>query len=183
MLVLLPPVGAVFMWQKLSYEKMQAYRNGQVLAFLGGVVAVLAARLPLAELRLHLHEKIGAADLKLMLIFGGVSLAGIVIMLLGIKISRAGELDLYLLYLIQERKITDLPMLADMAGISYKTLTLKLEKLIDGPLQNAYIYHRDKALILPGISERSAFRCGQCGATTVLYANEERICDYCGAPL
>lgn len=183
MLVLFPPLGAVFMWRKLSYEKLQAYRNGQVVAIFGGVVAILAARLPLAELVYVLRGQSAPSSISFILLFGSVSLVGIGMILLGIKISRAGELDLYLLYLIREQKITDLPKLAQMAGISYKTLTLKLEKLIDGPLQDAYIYHRDRILIVPGISERSACFCRQCGATTVLYANEERICEYCGAPL
>ncbi len=183
LLVLVPPLGAVFVWRKLSYEKMRAHRNGEVLAIFGAVVTVLVARWPLGELVFLLRGKSQAGSITFILVLGSVSLVGIGIILLGIKISRAGELDLYLLYLIREKKITDLPTLAEMAGLSYKTLTLKLEKLIDGPLQDAYIYHRDKVLIVPGISERIACFCRQCGGTTVLYVNEERICDYCGAPL
>ena len=86
--------------------------------------------------------------------------------------------------LITVERLTKLDTLAQRAGTDYAGAASAVEWLIDADLLGgAYLSHNDREVIVPGISERIARRCPSCGGTTVLFANDRQICDYCGGAL
>ena len=78
-------------------------------------------------------------------------------------------------------RITRLDKIAQIMKTDYARSADVIQSLIDnGLLKNTYIYHRDKEVIISGISEKIACKCRCCGATTVLYGTDIRECVYCG---
>lgn len=184
-LLLLPPVGVYFLILKVTYEKSR-YSANSVWTIVIGVLLMVPALFwigLLAGLSDNFWNEVQRAFPLLSLLCIGLPV-GIACIVLGLVLRRLGrENDAYRrLILIEE--VTDLYRIAERMHTTYAHATRVIERLIDGGiLPDAYIFHRDHELIVPGISKKIALRCRNCSGTTVLYTNEERICTYCGGQL
>ena len=97
---------------------------------------------------------------------------------------RRGRIADAYMKIITVDRVTAIREIAARMQTTYASAADNIQKLIDaGQLCNAYIYHRDGEVIVPGISRKQAWYCRSCGGTTVLYANDTRMCEYCGAAL
>ena len=179
-LLILFPVGVFFMVRKIIHERTHYYDNGIKMIIMGAVFMALTVPVIL------LFLITGADNTKSLIIVtmipGVYAVFGAVSIVLGLIYKCKGkENETYMKAIVYE-KITKIDTLAGIAKTSYSGAANVIQRLIDSDmLKGAYIYHKDREVIVPGISKKIAFRCKNCGGTTVLYANEKKECIYCGA--
>ena len=179
-LVILFPVGVFFLIRKVMHEKTQYYDNGVKMIVMGVLSMVLTV--PLILLIIITGADSARALIIVNAIPGMYALFGAVSVVLGVRFKQKGkQWNAYMKAIVND-KITNIDMLAKMAKTTYSGAVDVIQKLIDSRLlEGAYIYHRDREVIVPGVSKKIAFRCKYCGGTTVQYANDEKECVYCGA--
>ena len=182
LLVTLFPMGIYLLILKTSYEKTRYFGNGVRLIVLGAVMMVPT----LGFILLVLHSgATRARDLWMLTGIAGVPfLVGLFCFVFGWVLRHRGlENDAYRRLILVDR-VTDMETITRRMRTDYAHATRVIERLVDSELlPDAYLYHRDHELIVPGISKKIALRCKHCSGTTVLYSNEERICAYCGGAL
>ena len=182
LLVTVFPVGIYLVILKTAYEKARYFSNGVRLIVLGAVLMVPSLGFILTLLLT------GADSTSILLQLCGLAgipgLAGLFCFVFGWVLRHlGGENDAYRRLILVE-KVTDMPTITRRMGTDYAHATRVIERLMDaGLLPDAYLYHRDHELIVPGVSKKIALRCKNCSGTTVLYSNEPHICDYCGGDL
>jgi len=181
MLVLFP-LGIYYMIRKVSHEKKRYLSNGIIMTVVGSVFVVFSVPI------LSLLIATGADNLRSLLLLAVLPaaplLTGLGMIISGITLQRKGHTYQKFLTLITEYEITNLDDFKVEFNMPYSKVTSTLQKMIDiGFLSDSYIYHKDRELIVPGISKKIALKCKTCMGTTVLYSNEERICAYCGGEL
>ncbi|MBQ5712781.1 MAG: hypothetical protein IIV61_09275 [Oscillospiraceae bacterium] len=181
-LVILPPLGLFYVIHKTNREKELFYINGVKMAVIGITFLLLTLPPILLILFTGIDDPSG---LVFLLFFPGIfTLAGAAMTVLGIRLARRGKQHDRLLHLILQEKITRIERLCSLTSTTYPKVTDRVQWLIDnGMLPGAYIYHVDKEIIIPRISPRIAIKCVNCNGTSVLYANDERVCVYCGGRL
>ena len=182
MLVLLFPVGFYFLVVKTLMEKGRHYRNGTTLLVLGALLLVPSLGFVLlmvvtgADSRQALLAVIAPPCL--------LAAAALCFVVYGAWLRARGKREDLFRSLITEERVTDLDALAQRAGTDYAGAASVVGWLIDADLLGgAYLSHNDREVIVPGISQRIARRCPSCGGTTVFFANDRPICDYCGGAL
>lgn len=185
LLILLPPFGIYLLILKTTYEKAR-YSINSVWTIVIGVLLMLPSLFWLVLFMATSGGFQGIIDSwsPLILFFFIGFPIGLACIVLGLVLHHLGkENDAYQrLILIEE--VTDLYRIAERMHANYAHVTRVIERLIDyGILPDAYIFHRDHEVIVPGVSKKIALRCKNCSGTTVLYTNEERICAYCGGKL
>ena len=182
LLVTLFPMGIYLLILKTSYEKTRYFSNGVRLMVLGAVMMVPT----LGFILLVLHSgATRARDLWMLTGIAGVPfLVGLFCFVFGWVLRHRGlENDAYRRLILVDR-VTDMETITQRMRTDYAHATRVIERLMDSELlPDAYLYHRDHELIVPGISKKIALRCKHCSGTTVLYSNEDRICAYCGGAL
>lgn len=178
-MAILPPLGLFYVIHKTGREKEIFFLNGVKLTVIGGTLVLLT--LP-PILLVFVTGTDDPSGLWFLLFFpGAYTLLGAVLILLGIRVICRGRVNDRLLHLTLEEKITRMDRLCAHTGMTYPKVTARIQWLIDNELlRGAYIYHKDKEIIIPRISPRIAIKCRTCAGTTVLYANDERECVYCG---
>ena len=181
-LILLFPIGIFYLLKKLTVEKVKYYAHGVRLLVMGFFIVAVSA------IFIFWRVSMVYPDWWQMLQNGAFPfiyfLIGIGCIVTGIILRKKGATYEKYMVLIEEYHITNLDKLKSELHITYAKVTSQLEKLIEiGFLSECYIYHRDRELIVPSLSKKIAVRCITCGATTVLYSNEEPICAYCGGGL
>lgn len=182
MLAILPPVGIYFLFRKMEYEKTLYYANGTKMVVIGCAMMILTL---LPVLFLMTADGVEMRDRITVLAYPGFYfLCGFVYVLSGLIYRRKGRINDTYMKLITVDTITRIDKIADTLGVSYCEATRRISLLSDmGLLDDAYIYHRDREVIVPGISKKVARKCHTCMGTTVFYSNEERTCVYCGEKL
>lgn len=181
-LAVLPPLGLFYVIHKTSREKELFYINGVKMTVIG--ITLLLLTLPPILLVLCTGTDDPSGLVFLLFFPGGFTLVGAAMTVLGIRSVRQGKRNDRLLHLILEEKITRIEQLCALTATTYPKVTDRVQWLIDNELlRGAYIYHRDKEIIVPRISSRIAIKCVNCAGTSVLYANDERICVYCGGKI
>ena len=182
LLVTIFPVGIYFVILKTAYEKARYFSNGVRLIVLGAVLMVPSLGFILTLLLTGADSK--EVLFRLCGMAGIPCLAGLFCFVFGWVLRHLGlENDAYRRLILVE-KVTDMPTITRRMHTDYAHATRVIERLMDsGLLPDAYLYHRDHELIVPGVSKKIALRCKHCSGTTVLYSNEPHICDYCGGDL
>ncbi len=182
LLVLIFPVGFYFLIVKTLMEKGRHYRNGSVLLVVGALMLVPSLGFVL------LIVFTGADSRKALLAVIAMpcllAAAGLCFVIYGAWLRARGKREDLFRSLITVERVTGLDTLAQRAGTDYAGAVNVVAWLLDaGLLGNAYLSYNDREVIVPGISERIVRRCPSCGGTTVLFANDRPICDYCGGAL
>ncbi len=176
------PMGIYLLILKTTYEKARYFANGVRLIVLGAVMAAPTLGFILLLLATGADD---ARTLWMLVGFAGVPcLVGLFCFVFGWILRRRGlENDAYRRLILVDR-VTDMEDIARRMHTDYAHATRVIERLTSSELlPDAYLYHRDHELIVPGISKKIALRCRHCSGTTVLYSNEDRICAYCGGAL
>lgn len=182
LLVLIFPVGFYFLIVKTLMEKGRHYRNGSVLLVVGALMLVPSLGFVL------LIVFTGADSRKALLAVIAMpcllAAAGLCFVIYGAWLRARGKREDLFRSLITVERVTGLDTLAQRAGTDYAGAVNVVAWLLDaGLLGNAYLSYNDREVIVPGISEWIVRRCPSCGGTTVLFANDRPICDYCGGAL
>ncbi|MBQ6268004.1 MAG: hypothetical protein IJK64_09585 [Clostridia bacterium] len=179
-LIVLCPVGVFFLIRKLIHEKTHYYGNGVKTIILGCIVFVPAVW---SLISLLVFED-GAPSLMLLVISAAFSAGGLIALIAGFWLKHRGATNNAFMSAITIDKITSIDTLSERMHTDYSGAVRVIQRLIDAELlEGAYIYHKDRIVIVPGISEKIAVKCSMCGGTTVLYSSEQRECRYCGAIL
>ncbi|MBR4727832.1 MAG: hypothetical protein IK080_08090 [Clostridia bacterium] len=179
-LIVLFPVGVFFLIRKLIHEKTHYYDNGIKTIMLGCFVFVPAV---LFLISLLVSEN-GAPPWMLLVIAVVASAAGLIALIAGFWLKHRGAMNNAFMSAITIDRITSIDTLSEKMHTDYSGAVRVIQRLIDAELlEDAYIYHKDRIVIVPGISEKIAVKCSMCGGTTVLYSSEKRECRYCGAEL
>lgn len=175
---IIPPLGLFFLVKKVVDEKLKYYENGLRMIIIGATLLVFTGPITIA----FLIAAIKGTSVLPLLVIGIYTVVGLACVVVGIIIKKEGVREGKYLKALLVDKVTSIDKIVNELGYSYAKVTENVQHLIDtGLLANAYIYHRDREIIIPGISKKIACRCKNCGGTTVLYKNEERKCVYCGA--
>lgn len=179
------PVGFFMAVTKIVNEKSNYRSNGTMMAAIGAVFLVpsLAA---FAFFAVSEYKQYGTfADSAVILApFCVAVLISLVILILGCFFARKGGIFDKYMYLITVKRITNIDKIATQLQTSHGKAVRVIKKLInEGLLKNAFIYYTDNEVLVPGISEKTALKCANCGGTTILYSNEERVCGYCGGKI
>lgn len=176
------PVGIYYLIRKLSYEKMRYLSNGIILTIVGSAFVIITA--PIVALIITAAYG-NLRDILLLTAFPGTyMLTGLSMIITGIVLKQKGITNETYMTLVTEYEVTNLDSLRTELNTTYSDVTDRLMKLIDiDLLPDSYIYHKDREIIVPGISKKVAIKCNICMGTTVLYSNEEQICTYCGGKL
>lgn len=178
-LAILPPLGLFYVIHKTSREQEIFRLNGVKLIVMGCTLLLLT--LPPICLVLAGGTDDPSGLIFLLFFPGGYTLLGAVLTVLGLRLAHRGRINDCFLGLILDEKITRVDHLATRTSMTYAQVTRRVQWLIDNDLlPGAYIYHRDREIIVPKISPRIAIKCKNCAGTSVLYANDERVCVYCG---
>lgn len=174
---IMPPLGLFYMIHKTCQERQILRLNGVKLVVIGSTVLLLTFPLILSIL-------LARADAIILLVPGMYAVCSVVPIALGLRLLHQGKINDLFLDLILDEKTTRIDQLATHTSMTYAKVTKKVQWLIDNDLlSGAYIYHQDKEIIVPGISSRIAIKCKNCAGTSVLYANDARVCVYCGGPI
>ncbi len=182
LIIIVLPLGLFLMFRKAGYEKMRYYDNGRKMMFIGA--ALTAFTIPV----ILLFSLAGAGSFKTLITYIGIpslyAAAGAVAFIAGFIYTRKGRsAERYLEYIVID-KITNIDAIAEKDGVSYEAAASVIQRLIDkGLLPGSYVYEQDREVIVPGISTRFAFRCKNCGETTVIDADGKNECVHCGSPL
>lgn len=84
--------------------------------------------------------------------------------------------------LILTDKITDINTIAERTGITYSKALKTIDGMIyDNQIRDAFIDHSGEEVIVKGITDKVAFKCNNCGGTSVIKMNEKQKCKWCGA--
>ena len=179
MLVLFFPLGVYWMIIKTVNEKASYHLNGVTLNIIGAIYMLISFLVSMIFVRED------AEVIKVILLpFAIIFAVGAAFVVYGFVLRAKGnKLDKYM-NIITVEKITQTDRIAAMTNDSYSKTVKTIGILInEGFLENSYIYYRDREVIVPGISKKTAFKCPSCAGTTVLYSNEDRICEYCGGKI
>lgn len=172
------PYGLFLFITKTAHEKTQYFENGIKSIIFGLALSVTTATV--FFLVFFPEDSINI----LTFVLGAIFVLGIFFIVYGLVLRHKGIVFEKLMILITMKNVTQVDRIALASYMTYAKTIKEINKLIESEiLSGAYINYRDKEIIVPGISKKSAFLCKSCGGTTVLYTNEERICDYCGAEL
>ncbi|MCR4594179.1 MAG: hypothetical protein K5761_03905 [Clostridiales bacterium] len=176
-LIGLVPLGVFITLRKITDENEDYQKNG-TYSLLFGVI------LTINNVLISIYF-IAKGGLSYILVFPFVYLAlGLSFLILGMAFKHKGKVYDKCLNLILNEKITDIDLLAKHMKLSYSQVCRIAYDLIENSfIEDAYIYHRDREIIVPGISNKIALKCDKCGSTSVMYSNEKHICDYCGEQL
>lgn len=176
------PIGIYYLIRKLMYEKVHCYEHGIRLLVMGG--GLMLTMTPFLVWILT-GETLDIREIVLLASIPGIYfLMGIAFMITGILLRKQGAVYEKYLILILNYHVTNLDVLKNQLHTTYSEVSKQLKKMIElDLLEDSYIYHKDRELIVPGISKKIALRCRSCSATTVLYTNEEQVCAYCGGEL
>ena len=182
-LMVIPPVGGWMLLRKILFEKSRYRRNGFVMIVAGTLVAVFTGGILVPVLvdepSSQFWETFG--EMSFLALF---FLIGVILLVVGAVLFRRGVVNDMFMILITNRGVTDLRELSALSKRRYSRVCAVIRRLIrDGLLPDAYLYFRDHELIVPGISKKTAVRCKNCMGTTVGYANEISVCEYCGGEL
>ena len=177
-LLVLPPLGIFYLIRKAVQEKSKYYLNGVKMKVMGSVF-MIATALPI--LILTMGEGKISTKIAVIALPGFYALLGLSIFIIGYVFEKKGKTNEGYLSAIFLDKETRLDVLAKRQNATYSQAVDTINKLIDNGYMQGYIYHADREVIVPGISKKIAFKCYNCGGTTVLYSNDERVCVYCGA--
>lgn len=182
LLITIFPAGLYFLIIKCVKENAYSFKNGAVIQVIGGIFA-------LWHLLLFVFFFTGAsltdkATIVMLAGIFGLFLLGLCAFIYGTRLKGQGRENDTMLRLITEEGITNMDAIADRLHLSYAQATAIVDRLIeDGLLQNAYLYHPDREVIVPGISKKIVKYCPRCGGTTTMYSTEQPICSYCGGDL
>ena len=182
MLILFFPYGFFLLIVKTINERGKAFRNGAALQTLGTVILVLFLGFAL------LIALTGADSRQAFIAFVVfpfvISVMASLLIAFGSWLKRRGREEDTCRSLITMEGITSIDALADRCDTNYAYVSAIIDRLIDAELLgDAYLSHEDREVIVPGISEKIARRCRNCGGTTVLFSNDPRICEYCGGTI
>ena len=171
------PVGIFFLVRKMIEEKTRYYENGIRLTIFGGVVMALAVPALVIFFTQDTFETIS-------ILFAVPFSIGFLMVVSGLYFKHKGRINHDYMTILKIDRITRLDKIAQIMKTDYAHSEDVVQKLIDNNLlRDAYIYHRDKEVIIPDVSEKIAIKCRCCAATTVLYSQDERKCVYCGERL
>ncbi len=177
LMVFFCPVGVFLAIRKTVEEKAFYYENGSRLIVFGVAAMILSAPL------FRVFFGADAFD-SMLLAFALPFLLGLLMLSFGLLIRHKGRVNNDYMTILKIDRITDLDRIAQLMKTDYTHAAAAVQNLINSDLlKNAYVYHRDREVIIPGISEKIALKCGRCGATTVLYQTEKHECVYCGAEI
>ena len=176
----LAPVGIYYFIRKLLNEKYHIYENGLMSLLLGIVLIIFFSPMMIIILiESGFSDLFGAG-----LIFSVQTIIGIILIVCGIVYMHKGKQNAEYMIIITNERITNIDEISKRMKTTYAKSSRIIQDLIEnGFLKKAYIYHKDREVIVPGISKKIALKCNNCTGTTVLYSNEEHICEYCGAKL
>lgn len=180
LLIVLFPLGVFFLIRKLVHEKTHYVDNGIKSILTGSLVLLIFV--PWAVLLLVSEN--GQPPWMLLSVDLILSLFGAVLLIMGVCIKHIGLVNNAYMVAIMLDRITNVDALAERMHTNYAGAVKAVQRLIDLELlEGAYIYHKDRVVIVPGISEKIAIKCQMCGGTTVLYSSDPRECVYCGAKI
>lgn len=173
------PFGLYFMCRKVMFEKLKYYYNGIVVLIFGITLFLLNGSF---FLLLFLLSGFPPLILSVPLIF--MSVLGLSLAIIGFFVKEAGKTNDKFIKALFIDKVTSIDEIAKIFKSNYFKTCKKIQNLIDnGILNNIYIHHKEREIIINGISSKIAIKCKNCAGTTVVQENEERICCYCGAKI
>ena len=159
------PVGTFLAIRKIFEEKTRYYENGIRLIIFGGFLMLLSAPMLYAFVGQDTFDPIS-------LFFVVPTSLGLLMLLSGVYFKHKGKVNLDYMTILKIDRITRLDKIAQIMKTDYAHAADVIQGLIDnGLLKNAYIYHRDKEVIISGISEKIACKCRSCGATRASIAS------------
>ena len=173
------PVGLYFMYRKIHFEKLKYYYNGMNTLIYGTTVFLLFGSF---SILIGLSAQTPPFILFIpSLLF---TLLGLTEMIIGFVVKEIGKTNDKIIKTLFVDKITDIDEIAKIFKSNYFKTCKKIQGLIDSDiLNNIYIHHKEREIIINGISNKIALKCKNCAGTTVLQENDERICCYCGAKI
>ena len=182
MLIVLFPIGVLFLINKVVNEKRELFINARALMVLGAVSLFFGALG--AGLTIYAAAAEGAAAIAL---FGIPALAlvlfGASMVIWGVLLRRrAMAYNRYLRFLVlnSERSI---PVIAQAMGVNTMQALEMLETLVDRSyIRGMYVDHGTLELKSKETA-KFAVRCRHCGGTSILEAGKPVVCEYCGAAL
>lgn len=176
-LLIMCPIGVFLLIRKVIEEKSRYYENGISMIMLGSVATCFSLPSLLAFFTQETFEKIS-------LFFLVPAFLGLSMIVSGLVFRNKGKTRDDYMIVLKLDQITRLDAIAQIMKTDYVHAADVIQGLIDDEsLKGAYIYHKDREVIMPGISEKIAVRCRSCGATTVLYSTDKHECAYCGEVL
>ena len=176
-LVFLCPMGVFLAIRKVIEEKTHYYENGQRLIIFGVIMMVLTAPMLYVPIKQDQFDPISLAFVIPLLL-------ALLMLVFGFVFKHKGKVNNDYMILLKIDRITGLDEIARIMKTDYAHAAAVIQNLIDSDLlRDAYIYHKDRAVIIFGISEKIALKCKSCGATTVLYKTDKHECVYCGAEI
>ena len=179
-MIVLFPLGLYLTFSKVNYEKIRYHENGKKLIFMGA--AFTALTVPVIMLFLVAGANSFAQLIKMIGIPLLFALIGLVSLVSGLIYSRKGSVYDKFLEVIVIDRITDIASVAAATGTTPERAEEVIRELIECDLLiGAYIFKKGGEVIVPGISSKMAYRCGNCGGTAVVYPDGTRECENCGA--
>lgn len=176
-LIVFFPIGIFHVIRKTVSEPARYTANGITLIITGTVFCIVSGAM--AALMIS-GTGINAAFAIPSIYFS----VGLFCLIYGISLKKKGGIYEKYMSAVTVKKISDMDRISSAVREPYYKVCERIGKLIEsGQLPGGYINHRDREVIVPGVSKKVALKCKNCGGTTVLYVNEEKICEFCGAKL